>query len=397
MLHRRMPKSGDELSILGFGCMRLAQKEGRIDEERATRQVRLAIDRGVNYVDTAWPYHGGESEPFLGRALADGYRERVKLATKLPSWLVKTADDLDRFLDAQLRKLNTSRIDYYLLHSLSGTSWDKLVSLGVEDFLDRAKAAGKIVNAGFSCHGTLPEFKRIVDAYPWEFCQIQFNFLDIEHQAGEAGLHYAAAKGLGVVVMQPLRGGTLGQASPPPSIGALWSEAATPRTPAEWALRWVWNHPEVIVALSGMNEESQLEENLAIAAQAQANSLTEAELALVARVRKQYREIMKVGCTGCGYCDPCPKGVGIAGCFDIYNQLYMYGNPAAKFFYVVRLGGFISGQRGYASQCEQCGDCVMKCPQNLEIPALLEKVAAEFEGEGLQEREAMAKGFLGVA
>ena len=397
MLRRRMPKSGDELSILGFGCMRLAQKGGRIDEERATRQVRQAIDRGVNYVDTAWSYHGGESEPFLGRALADGYRERVKLATKLPSWLVKTADDLDRYLDAQLRKLNTSRIDYYLLHSLSGTSWDRLVGLGIAGFLARTKAAGKIVNAGFSCHDTLPEFKRIVDAYPWEFCQIQFNFLDLEHQAGEEGLQYAAAKGLGVVVMQPLRGGTLGLASPPPSIGAVWSEAATPRTPAEWALRWVWNHPEVTVALSGMNEESHLEENLAIAAQAQANSLTEAELALIAGARKQYRAIMKVGCTGCGYCDPCPKGVGIAGCFDTYNQLYMYGNPAEKFFYVVKLGGFISGQRGYASQCEQCGDCVVKCPQNLAIPDLLEKVAAEFEGEGLAEREAMVRGFLGVA
>src|SRR5664280_1135511 len=200
MLYRKVLKNGDKLSTLGFGCMRLPVKEdGKIDEKRAMSQVRYAIDKGVNYVDTAWPYHGGESEPFLGRALADGYRERVKLATKLPSWLVKTADDLDRFLDAQLRRLNTSRIDYYLLHSLSGTSWDKLVSLGVVDFLNRAKAAGKIVNAGFSCHGTLPEFKRIVDADPWEFCQIQFNFLDIEHQAGEAGLQYAAAKGLGVV------------------------------------------------------------------------------------------------------------------------------------------------------------------------------------------------------
>ena len=199
-------------------------------------------------------------------------------------------------------------------------------------------------------------------------------------------------------LMQPLRGGTLGLASPPPSIGAVWSEAATPRTPAEWALRWVWNHPEVTVAISGMNEESQLEENLAIAAQAHANSLTEGELALIGKARNQYRQIMKVGCTGCGYCDPCPKGVGIAACFDTYNQLHMFGNVnGAKFMYSVRLAGVISGKRGYASQCEHCGDCVMKCPQNLEIPELLEKVAAEFEGEGLAEREAMVRRSLETA
>ena len=394
MLHRKMPKNGDELSILGFGCMRLAQKDGKIDEERAMRQVRHAIDRGVNYVDTAWPYHGGESEPFLGRALADGYRERVHLATKLPSWLVRSAADFDRFLNTQLQRLNTSHIDYYLLHSLTGAEWDRLKELGVEDFLERAKSAGKIVNAGFSFHSTLPEFKHVVDGYPWVFCQIQYNYLDIEHQAGTEGLRYAASKGLGVVVMQPLRGGTL--VAPPPDIEAVWSQAAKPRTPAEWALRWVWNHPEVTVALSGMNDEAQVEENLAVANVAYPNSLSEAELALVARAGRRYREIMKVGCTGCGYCDPCPKGVGIAGCFDLYNQLHMFGNlHGAKFMYVVRLGGLNSSPRGYASQCEQCGDCLDKCPQHLEIPTLLEQVAAEFESEGLAEREAVVRKFLG--
>jgi hypothetical protein len=394
MLRRKMPKSGDELSILGFGCMRLAQKDGRIDEERATRQVRLAIDRGVNYVDTAWPYHGGESEPFLGRALEDGYRERVHLATKLPAWLVRSEADFDRFLDAQLQKLNTPYIDYYLIHSLNGAEWNRQRELGVADFLDRAKSARKILHAGFSFHGMLPEFQRIVDEYPWEFCQIQYNFLDTEHQAGTAGLRYAAAKGLGVVVMQPLRGGTL--VSPPPDIQAIWSEAAQPRTPAEWALRWVWNHPEAIVALSGMNDESQVEENLAVAAEAYPDSLDEAELALIARAGRRYREIMKVGCTGCGYCQPCPKGVGIAGCFDLYNQFHMFGNVhGAKFMYVVQLGGLTSSPRGYASLCEQCRDCVERCPQNLDIPALLLQVAAEFEGEGLAEREAMVRSFLG--
>ncbi len=388
-----MPQSGDQISILGFGCMRLAQKDRRIDEERATRQLRDAIDRGVNYVDTAWPYHGGESEAFLGRALADGYRERVRLATKLPTWLVRKPEDLDRYLDAQLERLKTSCIDYYLLHSLSGYSWPKLKEFGVHDFLQRAKEAGKIRYIGFSCHAALQDFKSIVDDYPWEFCQIQYNYLDTEHQAGTAGLKYAAEKGLGVVVMQPIRGGTL--VSTPPELQAIWDDAPTKRTAAEWALRWVWNHPEVTVVLSGMNDEAQVEENLAIAEEGRANSLTGGELALIGRVADGYRRLLKVGCTGCGYCLPCPKGVGIAGCFDAYNRLYLYKNAQeAKFRYVISLAGLITGERGYASQCEQCGDCVDKCPQDLDIPQLLEQVAAELEAGGLGGVEATVRKFL---
>ena len=203
MLYREMPKNGDRLSILGFGCMRLPEKDGAIDEGRALRQVRHAIDHGVNYIDTAWPYHAGQSEPFVGRALADGYREKVKLATKLPAWMVNGRDDMDRFLNAQLKKLNTERIDYYLVHSLVGDLWDKIEPLGVTDFLDRAKADGRIVNAGFSFHGSPGDFTRIVDAYAWDFCQIQYNYLDEQNQAGTKGLEYAAAKGLGVIVMEP--------------------------------------------------------------------------------------------------------------------------------------------------------------------------------------------------
>jgi len=299
MLYRKVPKTGDELSILGFGCMRLAQKEGRIDEERVARQVRHAIDRGVNYVDTAWRYHGGESEPFLGRALAGGYRERVRLATKLPVWLVQNRSDMDRFLDAQLQKLATPRIDYYLAHSLTGDDWDRIAALGLAGFLDRARADGRIGNAGFSYHGTREDFKRIADAYPWEFCQIQFNYLDEELQAGTEGLNYAASKGLGVIVMEPLRGGTLA-ASPPPAITGFWRETEKLRTPAEWALRWVWQHPEVTVALSGMSDEAQVEENLSVSAEAHPGSLTPAEVELIGRVGRKYRELMKVGCTGCG-------------------------------------------------------------------------------------------------
>ncbi len=387
MLYRKMPKTGDMLSILGFGCMRLAQKNGRIDEERATAQLRRAIDCGVNYVDTAWPYHGGESEPFLGRALSNGYRERVRLATKLPAWLVSSRADMDRYLDEQLQKLATRRIDYYLVHSLTGDSWDRVAALGVADFLDRARAEGKIGNAGFSYHGSREDFRRVVDAYPWEFCQIQYNYLDEERQAGAEGLRYAASKDVGVVVMESLRGGMLAGA-PPAQIAALWREAKRPRTPAEWALRWLWNQPEVTVVLSGMNDEAQVEENLRIAAEAHPGALTAAETELIGRVGRKYREVMKVGCTGCGYCQPCPSGVDIPGSFDVFNMHHTFERRLeASFSYALRMGGVISGKPAYASLCARCEDCLEKCPQSLDIPNLLEEVTKQFETAELREIE----------
>jgi predicted aldo/keto reductase-like oxidoreductase len=372
--------------------MRLAQANGRIDEERATRQIRHAIDHGVNYIDTAWPYHGGESEPFVGRALAGGYRARVKLATKLPAWMVRNRADMDRFLDAQLQKLATPQIDYYLVHSLNGDAWDRVAALGIAEFLDLAASDGRIANAGFSFHGMREDFKRIVDSYPWKFCQIQYNYLDEEHQAGTEGLSYAASKGLGVIVMEPLRGGSLAVSPQPPAIDDLWREAERRRTPAEWALRWVWNHPEVTVVLSGMNDEAQVEENLGIAADARAGSLTAAEVDLVGRVARKYREIMKVGCTGCGYCQPCPSGVDIPGCFELFNAFHTFGKTQETgFLYVLRAGGLLHGQPAYASLCSRCLDCLDKCPQHLEIPDLLEQVVIQFEGEGLRDREAMVR------
>ncbi|HII02025.1 TPA: aldo/keto reductase [Methanosarcinaceae archaeon] len=392
MLYRKMPKNGDELSILGFGCMRLPVKEdGKIDEEWAKSQVRYAIDNGVNYVDTAWPYHMGASEPFLGRALADGYREKVKLATKLPSWMVESREEMDKFLDAQLSKLNTDHIDYYLIHALVGELWDNVEKLGVADFLDRAKAEGRIINAGFSFHGSGEDFRRIVDSYNWDFCQIQYNFLDEKNQAGTEGLEYAASKGLGVIIMEPLRGGKL--TSPvPPVVEEIWDEAPVKRTAAEWGLRWVWNHPEVTVVLSGMNEEAHIEENLRIAGEAYPNSLTETELQLVSRVEQKYRELMKAGCTGCRYCMPCPAGVNIPACFDAYNNLHMSGNAdEAKFMYAASLGGALGGAPGFASQCVQCEECLEKCPQHLEIPTLLEAVVEDLEGPDLEQRVTMAK------
>jgi uncharacterized protein len=396
MLYRKMPKNRDELSILGFGCMRLPIKDGKIDEERATQQVRYAINNGVNYIDTAWPYHMGESEPLLGRALSEGYREKVKLATKLPSWTVKSHEDMDRILNIQLERLRTNHIDYYLVHGLVGALWDKMEKLNVLDFLERAKKEGRIINAGFSFHGSIDDFKRIVDAYPWEFCQIQYNFLDEKNQAGTEGLEYAAKKALGVIIMEPLRGGKLTNPIPP-SVQDLWNESPVKRTPAEWALRWIWNHPEVTVVLSGMNEEAHIEENLKIANEAYPNSLTEAELQLVKRVEKKYRELMKVGCTGCRYCSPCPSGVDIAGCFEIYDNFCLSGNEKeAKLMYAAKPGGIIRGDiPGYASQCVQCGQCIEKCPQHLDIPTFLKFVAEEFEGKDIRGWKIMAKKVFG--
>ena len=393
MLYRKVPKNGEELSILGFGCMRLPTNDGRIDEPRAISQIRSAIDRGVNYIDTAWPYHGGESEPLVGKALQNGYRERVKLATKLPSFLIKTREDMDNYLNAQLKKLATDRIDYYLVHTLTGPVWDKMVELGIFDFLDQAKLDGRIVNAGFSFHGLPKDFNRIVDAYPWEFCQIQYNYLDEAYQAGTAGLKYAASKGLAVIVMEPLRGGNLGRPTPPPAIKDIWDRAEKSRSPVAWALLWIWNNPEVTVILSGMNEEAHIDENIALAEQGCPGVLDSKELELVAEAGQTYRQLMKVGCTGCGYCMPCPASVNIPICFEMYNNLHMFNLPdAARFGYALRMGGDLTnGVSGYASQCVQCGQCVDKCPQQIPIPEVLAEVVTDMEDEGLAERLAMAR------
>jgi predicted aldo/keto reductase-like oxidoreductase len=373
--------------------MRLPVEKGKIDEDRAIRQIRHAIKNGVNYVDTAWPYHEGASEPLLGKALKGGYRDRVKVATKLPSWLIKGREDMDRYLAAQLEKLGTGRIDYYLLHALNGVLWESLEGLGAIDFLQKAKEDGRIVNAGFSFHGLTEDFSRIVDAYPWEFCQIQYNFLDQQNQAGTAGLKYAAAKNLGVIVMEPLRGGNLGLATPPPAVADIWNEAKTRRSPVEWALRWVWNHPEVTVVLSGMNEEAHIAENLALADSARAGSLAAEELELVERVSRKYQELMPVACTGCGYCMPCPSDVLIPACFEMYNKMHMFGEAEmVKFGYVIRMSGIVGdGKTKYASQCVECGECLDKCPQHIPIPEFLAKVAAEMEGPEMEKRLDVAR------
>lgn len=385
MLYREIKKSGDQLSILGFGCMRLPQKkgspgDGKIDEERAKAQIRMAIDQGVNYLDTAYMYHAGASEPFLAKALSDGYREKVYLATKLPYWLAESIEDMDNILNMQLKRLKTSQIDYYLIHGINKPGWDKVNSIGITDFFDQAKADGRIANTGFSFHGEEEAFPIIIDAYDWDICQIQYNYLDENYQAGKKGLEHAASKGVGVIVMEPLRGGLLAQ-KPPEEVEIIWDEAEEKHPPVEWALRWLWNHPEVTVVLSGMNDEDHIKENLQIAEKGYPDNLKENDLKLIKKVENKYRTLMKIACTGCNYCMPCPYGVDIPTCFEAYNHKHMYGDSNwASLFYLIRLSGALEDNPpGLASQCQACGKCLEICPQNIAIPDLLQDVSNEME------------------
>ena len=373
MLYRTMKKAVPELSILGFGCMRLPEQDGNIDEKAATSMLRYAIDNGVNYVDTAYPYHNGESEPFVGRALKEGYREKVNLATKLPSWLIQSHDDMDKYLNEQLARLQTDHIDFYLVHGLNGPFWDNLSAQGITEFLDDAIADGRIRYAGFSFHAPLPLFKEIVDGYDWTFAQIQYYFMDEHYQAGTQGLKYAAKKGLGVIVMEPVRGGLL--ARDLAGIKEIWDKAPAKRRPAEWALRWVWDHPEVTVVLSGMSSPEQVRENVALANVVRPGTLTKQELSLFSKVRKTLEKRSLVPCTGCRYCTPCPHGVSIPECFEFYNRGHMYDDKEqARQIYTMFLGGFFDGTPHYASLCEECGECEEKCPQEIPIRDNLKKV-----------------------
>jgi uncharacterized protein len=383
MQYRKFPRCRHDLSILGFGCMRLPPAEGQqaggaVDEQKATALIRTAIDSGVNYVDTAYPYHNGEGEGVVGRALGDGYREKVFLATKLPSWLVTSREEMDRYLDEQLARLDTDHIDFYLLHGLGADTWENLSRLGVLEFLDSARADGRIRHPAFSFHDQFPVFKEIVDAYPWTFAQIQYNYMDEQFQAGTEGLKYAAEQGLGIVVMEPLRGGLL--SGDVPAIHQHILDAPVRRTPSEWGLRWVWNHPEVTVVLSGMNAMEQVKENLACAEQGVAGSLTHGELAVVEKMRDTFASRVKIPCTGCRYCMPCEHGVDIPSCFMYYNQAYTYEakEKAAGVYLWALNGSFSGGVPGFASACVQCGECEGKCPQHFPIREYLQDVAGYF-------------------
>lgn len=385
MRYRRFPRCGHDISILGFGCMRLPPAAGQpaggaIDEEKATALIRTAIDAGVNYVDTAYPYHNGESEVVVGRALDDGYRERVFLATKLPSWLVTSREEMDRYLDEQLARLATDHIDFYLLHGLGAETWESLSRLGVLEFLDSARSDGRIRHPAFSFHDQFSVFSEIVDAYEWTFAQIQFNYMDEQFQAGTQGIRYAAERDLGIVVMEPLRGGLL--SGDVPAIHQHILDAPVRRTPSEWGLRWVWNHPDVTVVLSGMSTMEQVSENLVNADQGLPNSLSLEEVAVVEKMRETFASRVKIPCTGCRYCMPCQNGVNIPECFMYYNQAYTYDahEKAAGVYLWALNGSFTGGIPGYASCCVQCGECEEACPQGLPIREYLQDIV-EFFGK----------------
>ncbi len=371
MRYRKFGKLDWTVSVLGFGAMRLPVidgDQGRIDQEEATRMIRHAIDRGVNYVDTAYPYHGGNSEALVGRALGDGYREKVRVATKLPPWFVTRREDFDKFLTEQLQRLQTDCIDFYLLHGMNAEQWPRLRDMGVIAWAEQQIARGRIGHLGFSFHDELDVFKQIVDAYDnWAFCQIQYNFMDIEHQAGRAGLDYAVEKELAVVVMEPIRGGQVTK-KVPDSIAALWAKAGDERTIADRALQFVWDHPGVSVALSGMSDMSQLEQNLASADRAQAGSLSEDERALLGEVREQYARLYPIPCTSCGYCLPCENGVRISRIFEIYNDGFIYeDHRRSRFLY------FMLPPDQQADNCVECGTCEEHCPQHVPVREWLKK------------------------
>ena len=366
-------------SALGFGAMRLPHEEddrGAIKEDEAMKMIRWAIDNGVNYVDTAWPYHDGKSEEFLGKVLKDGYREKVKIASKLPSWDVEDSEDPDEILNEQLERLGVDKIDFYLLHALSRKHWENYQSLDIDIFewMKEKREEGKIDHLGFSFHDDLEIFKEIVDTYDWDFCQIQYNYLDQGFQAGTEGLRYAADKGMGVVIMEPLRGGKLAN-EPPESIKDIWAEAEEDREPVEWALKWLWNQPEVSLVLSGMSTLEQVKENVRYASESKTDSLSDKELEIVDRAAEKYRDISPVECTGCNYCVPCPNDVSIPRNFRMYNQAEIYD----EYEKYKEIWDENMKDESKASNCVKCGQCLEKCPQDLPIMDLLEDVSEYFE------------------
>ncbi len=377
MQFRTFPPMGEKISLLGFGTMRLPVMENDetvIDEAEAIRMIRYAIDNGVNYMDTAYMYHGGASEVVLGKALKDGYREKVFIADKMPMWLAKKAGGFEALFEEQFRRLDVDYIDFYLVHNLTKKGWEITKSKNVMSFLEEMKAKGRIGKIGFSFHDELDVFKYIFDDYPWEFCQIQLNFMDTEFQAGIDGLKYAGEKGVPVIIMEPLKGGKLTKALPE-SVEAMWERSPVKRTPAEWALRWVADFPEVLTILSGMSEMSEVEENIRILGDALPEQLTAEEQKLIAEVSKEYNNLIKASCTACRYCLPCPVGIDIPEVMDLYNQWHIYH----AFRTSKRDYNFLSeGQR--PSDCTDCKACESQCPQSLPISRIMKEMSALFEG-----------------
>ncbi len=374
MLYRKFDRFGQDLSLLGFGAMRFPlTPDGEADEAESIRLIRHAIDHGINYIDTAYTYHGGKSEVIIGKALQDGYRQKAVIADKLPIWLVEKEEDVLRFFNTQMERLAVDFIDLYLIHCIDHEAWEIIHSCNVLPQLKTLQQEGRIGKIGFSYHDDLPLFKEVIDAFDWDFCQIQLNYVDTEFQAGLEGLHYAGARGIPVVIMEPLKGGRLSDAVPP-AVQEVWEHAPVRRTPAEWAFKWVASQPEVAVILSGMSSMEQLEQNLELFSRGDMSVLTEPELESIRQAAALYRELITYPCTECRYCMPCPNGVNIPRLIRYYNDWCAYEhNPKLKEEYLTW-----QDESEHASNCVKCGACESHCPQHLPVMEIMDKIVEAF-------------------
>ena len=384
MQNRLIKKTGDEISPLGFGAMRLPLKNGKIDRELAKKQIYHAIDNGINFIDTAYLY--GDSETFLGEVLQGEYKDKVKLCTKLPSINVRKYEDMENILDEQLKRLQRDSIDYYLIHAVDLKTINRLLKRDLLEFINKAKREGKIKHVGFSYHGPKEEFEIIVDGYDWDVVMVQYNYFDENVQAGMEGIEYAASKGMGVFVMEPLKGGILA-GKMPYDAEEIFRKANPNKSNAEWALEWVLNNRNVTCVLSGMNSFEQIDENIRIAENTAPLSMSFEDMETVELVKRVLRNSLKINCSTCGYCMPCPQGVNIPECMKIYNEKYLFEHKGffnQSFMDYYQYVGGIMGNEGNAGKCNGCGKCLRKCPQKLDIIAELKKVKKEFEFPGLK-------------
>ncbi len=389
-MNYRNDKYGNKLSILGFGCMRFPKKVGATDIAETEREIMLAIKNGINYFDTAYIYP--KSESVLGEILEkNGVRDKINIATKLPHYLIKKREDLDRIFDEELKRLRTDHVDYYLMHMLTDIdTWERLVSIGIEDWLSEKISGGAIRQVGFSYHGNSEMFCRLVDARDWDFCMIQYNYMDENSQAGRRGLEYANKKGLPVMIMEPLRGGKL--ANPTEKAKKIMERYSPSHTPAQWSFLWLWDQPEVTVVLSGMNSEQMILDNVATASSAKTGLMGDSEKAMLSDVVKAINSKIKVGCTGCGYCVPCPKNVDIPGTFAAYNRAKSEGKIPGLIDYFMCTA--LRPTSTAASQCVGCGKCEKHCPQKIEIRKQLKEASKYLEGPLYKTARKVAKIFV---
>jgi len=372
MEYRKLEKTGDQLSLLGYGCMRFPRKNGQIDVKKAEQQVYEAIEKGVNYFDTAYNYPG--SEETLGKILKKEDRKKVKIATKIALPSVKSREDIDKLFEKQLKRLQTDYVDYFLIHNLGSIGeWEEYKQLGILNFIKQEQKNGRIINFGFSFHGNIVNFKKIVDDYNWDCAMIQYNYLDDKYQAGKEGLDYAASKGLGIIIMEPLKGGLLVDKLPNEAKEII-NNYEVKKSPGAWGLSFVGDNPNVNVILSGMNDEKIIEENLNLFKEFKANSLTDNDKNMLNSVKEEINKAMAVSCTNCGYCIPCPQKIDIPMCFSFYNDKVMFGTINSRAMYL-----FNTFKNASASACTKCGTCEKKCPQNIPIMEELENVDKQMD------------------